>query len=91
MLTSVHPSVKDGVTRVIMTVLGRGAEDVDELAEKLEAIGAFENVVLTVQDRTSEGLFRAVLESIYTGVEEPASPPVTTPTGGSPDKSRGAQ
>ncbi len=75
MLTSVRPSVKDGVTRVTMAVLGRGAEDVDEFAEKLEASGAFEDVILTQQDRTVEGLIRVVIESVYTGVVEPDTPP----------------
>ena len=45
MLTAVRPSVKQGVTHVTMSVLGRRAEDVDEFIEKLEAIGAFEQVV----------------------------------------------
>ena len=53
--------------------LGRRAVDIDEFIEKLEATGAFENVVPTQQDRTDEGLYRVVLESVYTGAEEPAS------------------
>lgn len=69
MLTSVRPSVKEGVTRVTMSVLGRRAEDVDEFIESLEAIGAFENVLPTQQERTDEGLYRVVVESVYTGVE----------------------
>jgi len=86
MLTSVRPAVKDGVTRVTMTVLGRRAEDVDEFSEKLEAIGAFEDVVPAQQDRTTEGLYRVVLECIYTGLEaaspapEPAAKPTPRPT-----------
>jgi hypothetical protein len=79
MLTSVRPSVHDGITRVNMTVLGRRAEDVDEFIEKLEAIGAFEEVVPSQQDRTDEGLYRVVIESIYTGVEEPPTPPEAAP------------
>ena len=75
MLTSVRPSVRDGVTRVTMTVLGRRAEDVDEFIEKLEAIGAFEDVVPSQQDRTEQGLYRVVIESVYTGIEEPPTPP----------------
>ncbi len=71
MLTSVRPAVKDGVIQVTMTVLGRRAVDVDEFIEKLEATGAFEDVVPTTQDRTDEGFYRVVLESVYTGVEEP--------------------
>jgi hypothetical protein len=79
MLTSVRPAVKDGTTQVTMTVLGRRAVDIDEFIEKLEATGAFEDVVPTQQDRTDEGLYRVVLESVYTGIEEP-------PAAGSPEK-----
>ena len=68
MLTSVRPTVKEGVTRVTMGVLGRRAEDIDEFIEKLEATGAFEGVVPVQNDRTDEGLHRAALEAIYTGV-----------------------
>jgi hypothetical protein len=75
MLTSVRPAVRDGVTSVTMTVLGRRAEDVDEFIEKLEAIGSFESVVPSQQDRTEDGLYRVVIESVYTGVEEPPAPP----------------
>jgi type IV pilus assembly PilN-like protein len=77
MLTSVRPSVRDGVTRVRMTVLGRRAEDVDEFIEKLEATGAFEDVVPSQQDRTDEGLYRVAIESVYTGIEEPPAAPET--------------
>ena len=77
MLTSVRPSVRDGVTRITMTVLGRRAEDVDEFIEKLEAIGAFEAIVPSQQDRTQDGLYRVVIESVYTGIEEPPAPPET--------------
>jgi len=88
MLTSVRPSVKEGHTRVTMTVLGRRAEDVDEFIEKLEAIGAFEDVVPSQQDRTEEGLYRVVIESIYTGVEEAPAPP--EPAAKPPQKPGGA-
>ena len=71
MLTAVRPAVKEGLTQVTMTVLGRRAEDVDEFIEKLEATGAFEDVLAAQSDRTDEGLYRVVLESTYTGVQEP--------------------
>ena len=74
MLTAVRPSVKQGVTHVTMSVLGRRAEDVDEFIEKLEAIGAFEQVVPSHQDRTEDGLYRVEVESVYTGIEEPPTP-----------------
>ena len=77
MLVSVRPAVKDEQTLVTMIVLSRRTEDVDEFVEKLEATGAFENVIPAQADRTNEGLQRAVLESVYTGVgaePEPAAP-----------------
>jgi Tfp pilus assembly protein PilN len=75
MLTSVRPSVKEGVTRIGMVVLGRRQEDVDEFIEKLEASGAFDEVLPSQQDRTDEGLYRVVLDSLYTGVSEPPDAP----------------
>jgi hypothetical protein len=77
MLTSVRPAVKDGLTRVNMIVLGRREEDVDEFIEKLEATGAFEDILPAQQDRTEEGLYRVVIGSTYTGVVEP--PPAPEP------------
>ena len=62
MLVSVRPTVERGATRVSMVVLGRSAEDIDEFIEKLEATGAFEHVLPRQQDRTDDGLNRAVLE-----------------------------
>jgi hypothetical protein len=75
MLTSVRPAVKEGVTRIAMVVLGRRQEDVDEFIEKLEASGSFEEVLPSQQDRTDDGLYRVVLESMYTGVHEPGEAP----------------
>ena len=87
MLSAVRPTVRDGVTRVSMTVIARRAEDIDEFMEKLEATGAFEEVVPSQQDRTDEGLYRVAVESIYTGTtEEPAAEPeaATPPAGATP-------
>jgi hypothetical protein len=77
MLTSVRPTVKDGQTRVSLVVLSRRNEDIDEFMEKLEATGAFEDIVPSQQDRTESGLVRVVIESVYTGLgeEPPAAPP----------------
>lgn len=68
MLVSVRPSVERGQTRVTINVLARRTEDIDEFVEKLEASGAFENVIPAQADQTSEGLQHAILESVYTGV-----------------------
>lgn len=80
MLSAVKPLVRDGVTRVTMTVLGRRAEDIDEFMEKLEATGAFDEVVPSQQDRTDEGLFRVTLESIYTGASTEVAPAEPEPS-----------
>jgi hypothetical protein len=79
MLTSVRPSIKDGVTHVTLTAVGRRAEDVDEFIEKLEATGAFEKVLAAQQDHTDEGFYRVVIESVYTGTEAATTPTETPP------------
>jgi len=73
MLTSVRPKVEKGMTTVTMAVLGRRAEDIDEFIEKLEATGAFENVVPVQQDRNEEGLRRVTIEAIYSATAEDAA------------------
>ena len=82
MLASVRPMIDDDTTRVTMLLLARRVEDIDEFIEKLEATGAFEDVVPTQQDRTDEGLVRVAVESIYTGNSaeaETATPPAEKP------------
>ena len=74
MLTSVRPKVDQGITSITMAVLGRRAEDIDEFIEKLEATGAFENVVPVQQDRNEEGLRRVSIEAIYTAMTEAEAP-----------------
>lgn len=66
MLASVRPHVEKDVTRVTMQLLARRAEDADEFIERLEATGAFEDVVPTQQDRNEDGLYRVTVESVYT-------------------------
>ena len=84
MLLAVRPTVKTEETRITMTVLSRRTEDIDEFIEKLEATGAFENVLPAQADPTDDGLQRAILESVYTGpgaepAADPADPEVATP------------
>jgi hypothetical protein len=86
MLASVRPSFDKQGTRVTMIVLGRRAEDVEEFMDKLEATGAFEEVISSQGDRTDQGLRREVIESRYQDVpDEPAEetppPPPSTPSG----------
>jgi hypothetical protein len=84
MLTSVRPSIKDGETHVTIGVLGRRAEDVDEFMEKLEATGAFREIVPATQDRTEERLYRVSIESVYEAAQDAAAAAAEKPqtTGG---------
>jgi hypothetical protein len=65
MLSSVRPSVTESGTHVQMVVLGRRAEDIDEFVEKLEATGAFEDVLPQQEERTDEGLQRVTIHAEY--------------------------
>jgi hypothetical protein len=77
---------------MIMTVLGRETEDVDEFIESLEATGAFQDVLPTQADRTEEGLQRVILKAYYTGAaadaaaEAAAAPAAATPGAGGPGR-----
>ena len=66
MLSAVRPRITDEGTRVTMIVLGRRAEDVDEFMEKLEATGAFVDVLPTQEELTDEALHKVILEGFYT-------------------------
>jgi Tfp pilus assembly protein PilN len=80
MLTSVRPSFKDGVTHVAMSVLARQAGDLEEFMDKLEATGSFSEVVPASQDRTEDGLARAIIESVYVRPDAPDSAPENAST-----------
>jgi Tfp pilus assembly protein PilN len=65
MLASVVPQVERGQVVVFMAVIARRAEEVDDFMEKLEASGAFKNV-LSLRDTVREdGLLRADLRGTY--------------------------
>jgi hypothetical protein len=85
MLTEVHPSFQEDHTVISMMVLGRRTEDVDEFVEKLEATGAFEDVLPKQHDKNDEGLTRVLITSIYRGDVEEAKPAA------SPGKSGGSR
>lgn len=82
MLTAVRPTFQDELTTIQMTVLGKRTEDIDEFMEKLEATGAFEDVLPAQQDTTEEGLHRLLLESVYTGAQP--EPGAAVPAGATP-------
>jgi hypothetical protein len=88
MLTSVRPGVRDGVTNVGMSMLGRRIEDIDEFVEKLEASGGFTDCLIPRQDTNNDGLYQVAVSCTYTGLfeealaepgEEPPAPPPTDP------------
>jgi Tfp pilus assembly protein PilN len=83
MLTTVRPSFTNDITTIQMTVLARRTEDLDEFMEKLEATGAFDDVLPTQTDTDEEGLHRLLLETVYVGVqpEAPDPPEATVPAG----------
>jgi hypothetical protein len=81
MLASVRPTIDDGETRITMIVLGRRTPDLDEFMEKLEATGAFENVLPRQQNVNDEGLTQVTIEAVYVpeaqadpGTAAPAKP-----------------
>lgn len=76
MLTTVQPSFDQDVPIVQMTAIGRRSEDVEEFIDKLEATGAFSNVLPEQTDPTDEGLHRVHLRAVYSRVA--AATPVET-------------
>ena len=92
MLTSVQPSFAQEATTIQMSVLGRRIEDIDEFIEKLEATGAFHDVLPTQEDTTDEGLHRLMVRSIYTGTvsdaAEAATPAQAKPEAGKPEAAK---
>ncbi len=80
MLSSVRPTIDDNGTKITMIVLGRRTADLDEFMEKLEATGAFENVLPHQQNLNDEGLTQATIDGMYvpeTAAPEP--PPLPAP------------
>jgi Tfp pilus assembly protein PilN len=77
MLTSVQPIVDDTGTKLAMTVLARRTVDVDEFMEKLEATGAFEQVLQRQDEDVEGGLIRAIIDTYY--VPEAAEPAEAAP------------
>jgi Tfp pilus assembly protein PilN len=67
MLTEVQPSFLQNQTVISMMVLGRRTEDVAEFVEKLEATGAFVDLLPKHNDTTEEGLARVLITSVYRG------------------------
>jgi Tfp pilus assembly protein PilN len=91
MLASVRPTIDDGETRITLIVLGRRTADLDEFMEKLEATGAFENVLPRQQNLNDDGLTQVTIEALYVpdtsddaGTATPATPPPAKPAPATP-------
>jgi Tfp pilus assembly protein PilN len=84
MLASIRPSIDENGTKITMIVLGRRTADIDEFMEKLEATGAFENVLPHQQNLNEDGLTQATIEALYVpeapaeSAPAPAAPPKAT-------------
>jgi type IV pilus assembly protein PilN len=65
MLTEVKPSFHENETIISMMVLGRRTEDVDEFIEKLEATGAFDQVLPKNRDVNEDNLTRVLITATY--------------------------
>ena len=94
MLTGVQPAVSDEGMKISMTVLARRRVDIDEFMEKLEATGAFENVLPRLEEETDNDMTRMVVDASYVSVPpepvqaEPEKKPAPPPTGRAKGASR---
>jgi Tfp pilus assembly protein PilN len=75
MLTGVQPTVSDEGMKISMTVIARRRVDIDEFMEKLEATGAFEDVLPRLEEQTDNDMTRMVVDASYVSVPpEPVQP-----------------
>ena len=92
MLTSVRPSVREGMTLIGISMLGRRAEDIDEFVEKLEATGGFTDCLIVRQDRSPAGLYQVALNCTYTGeFEVPEAGPAPGASAAAPNPAAAAE
>jgi hypothetical protein len=59
--------------------------------DKLDDTGTFTEVVPSSQDRTDDGLFRALIESVYVGPPAAAAGVEATPAAATPAGERGTK
>jgi Tfp pilus assembly protein PilN len=82
MLASIRPAIVEGETKITLITLGRKRPDLDEFIEKLEATGAFENVLPRQETPTDDGLMQATIVATYVpdvSPPVPAAPPAAKP------------
>jgi Tfp pilus assembly protein PilN len=82
-IASVRPDVDEqGRLRLTIVVLGRHAEDVDQFVQKLEATGAFSEVMSRQEFVNPDGLLETTLGGIYQGTGRSAPAGVAPAAGG---------
>jgi DNA-binding transcriptional MerR regulator len=78
MLRSVQPQAKDGRVTVILGVVARSVDDIDEFMERLEATGAFGGLLATSESPDDDGTLMATLEGVYASAAPVPPAPTTT-------------
>ena len=100
MLASIRPAIVEGQTKITLITLGRRRPDLDEFIEKLEATGAFENVLPRQENPSDDGLMQATIVATYvpeapaavpTAPAPPAAKPPARPTKASASAAGGAR
>jgi hypothetical protein len=93
MLASVRPTIDDDGTLINMVVRARRGPDIDEFMDKLEATGAFENLLPRQTTVKDDGLIETVVEALYVTHEDepaektaPAPAPAPSPAAAAPAK-----
>ena len=71
MMTSVQPEIGEEEIAVSMGVLGRRVEDIETFMGRLEATGAFTELLARQEEATAEGMYRAALRGRYLPSAEP--------------------
>jgi hypothetical protein len=85
MLASVRPAVDEKGTHISMVVLARNPADIQEFMDKLEATGAFEDILPKQRTENDNGLHQANVETLYVpeaaaaDTQPPSPPPVQKP------------
>ena len=71
MMTSVRPEIGEEEIAVSMGVLGRRVEDIETFMGRLEATGAFAELLARQEEATAQGMYRAALRGRYLPSAEP--------------------
>ena len=73
MLTVIRPEHGEDGVRVEVGVIGRRVADIDEFIERLEATGAFADVLAREEEMLDDGMYRARLAGRYRPAGDPGA------------------